>query len=108
MGLYAVIPHTEERELRLQGPCNCSTQCISSYRAELMGMLAVYYLLHSFILLRNRPTRLSAPLYFDNISAICSSNRNQLCGVTVHLVSNYDILAEIITFCSRDIDIKAE
>eukprot|EP00957_Ditylum_brightwellii_P024813 1875125-Ditylum_brightwellii.AAC.1 len=26
MGLYAVILHTEERELCLQGPCDCSTQ----------------------------------------------------------------------------------
>eukprot|EP00957_Ditylum_brightwellii_P014265 1073945-Ditylum_brightwellii.AAC.1 len=79
MGSYAVILHTEERELCLQGPCNCSTQCISSYRAELMGILAVYYLLHSFISFRDTPTELSASLYCDNISAVRSSNRNQLC-----------------------------
>eukprot|EP00957_Ditylum_brightwellii_P188220 14328100-Ditylum_brightwellii.AAC.1 len=85
MGLYAVILHIEERELQLQGPCNCLTQCISSYKAELMGILVVHYLLHSFMLLRNRLTRLLAPLYCDNISAVRSSNRNQLCGVTVHL-----------------------
>eukprot|EP00957_Ditylum_brightwellii_P208480 15357665-Ditylum_brightwellii.AAC.1 len=108
MGLYAIILHTEERELQLQGPCNCSTQCISSYRAELMGILAVYFLLHSFILFRNRPTMLLAPLYCDNISAVCSSNRNQLCGVTAHFVSDYDILAEIRTYHSYGIDIKAE
>eukprot|EP00957_Ditylum_brightwellii_P086964 6619483-Ditylum_brightwellii.AAC.1 len=59
-----------------------------------MVILAVYYLLHSFISFRNRPTRLLAPLYCDNISAVLSSNRNQLCGVTAHLVSDYDILAE--------------
>eukprot|EP00957_Ditylum_brightwellii_P150993 11497553-Ditylum_brightwellii.AAC.1 len=26
MGSYAVILHTDESELRLQGPCNCSPQ----------------------------------------------------------------------------------
>eukprot|EP00957_Ditylum_brightwellii_P035710 2707697-Ditylum_brightwellii.AAC.1 len=108
MGLYAVILHTEERELCIQGPCNCLAQCISSYRAELMGILVVYYLLHSFISFRDKPTVLSAPLYCDNISAVCSSNRNQLCGVTTHLVSDYDILSEIRTYRSCGIDIKAE
>eukprot|EP00957_Ditylum_brightwellii_P081974 6233655-Ditylum_brightwellii.AAC.2 len=78
MGLYGVILHTNERELRLQGPCNYSTQCISSYRSELMGILAVYYLLHSFISFSNKTTELSAPLYCNNISAVCSSNKNQL------------------------------
>ena len=107
-GSYAIILYTEERELRLQGPCDCSTQCISSYRAEIMGILAAHYLLHSFQSLRNIPTKLSAPLYCDNISAVRSSNRNQLCGVTVHLVADYDILSEIRTYRSCGIDIKAE
>eukprot|EP00957_Ditylum_brightwellii_P125682 9580238-Ditylum_brightwellii.AAC.1 len=85
MGLYAVILHTEESEFRLQGPCNCSLQCTSSFRSELMGILAVYYLQHSFISFSNKQTELSVPLHCHNISAVCSSNRNQLCGVTAHL-----------------------
>eukprot|EP00957_Ditylum_brightwellii_P155717 11855111-Ditylum_brightwellii.AAC.1 len=82
MGLYSIILHTEERELWLQGPYDCSTQ--------------------------DKPTELSAPLYCDNISAVCSSNRNQLCGVTAHLVADYDILSKIRTYRSCGIDIKAE
>eukprot|EP00957_Ditylum_brightwellii_P020946 1579001-Ditylum_brightwellii.AAC.1 len=73
-----------------------------------MGILAVYYLLHSFIAFSGTTTELSAPLYCDNISAVCSSNRNQLCGVTAHLVADYDILSEIRMYRSRGIDIKAK
>eukprot|EP00957_Ditylum_brightwellii_P102235 7793457-Ditylum_brightwellii.AAC.1 len=62
MGLYAVILHIEERELCLQGPCNCLTQCIFSYRAELIGILAVYYLLHSFISFRDTNRVIGATL----------------------------------------------
>eukprot|EP00957_Ditylum_brightwellii_P175197 13338311-Ditylum_brightwellii.AAC.1 len=73
-----------------------------------MGILAVYYLLHSFISFSDKPTELSVPLYCNNISAVRSSNRNQLCGVTAHLVADYDILSEIRAYCSCGIDIKAE
>eukprot|EP00957_Ditylum_brightwellii_P103636 7895277-Ditylum_brightwellii.AAC.1 len=73
-----------------------------------MGILAVYYLLHSFISIRDKPTELLAPLYCDNFSAVCSSNRNQLCGVTAHLVADYDIISEIRTYRSCGINIKAE
>eukprot|EP00957_Ditylum_brightwellii_P162461 12371138-Ditylum_brightwellii.AAC.1 len=73
-----------------------------------MGILAVYYLLHSFISFSGTITELSAPLYCDNISAVCSSNRNQLCDVTAHLVADYDILSEIRVYCSCGINIKAE
>eukprot|EP00957_Ditylum_brightwellii_P005282 402943-Ditylum_brightwellii.AAC.1 len=108
MGLYAVILHTEESELQLQGPCNCSSQCISLYRSELMGILAVYYLPHSFISFSDKQTELSMPLYCNNISAVCSSNRNQLRSVTAYLVADYDILSEIRAYPSRGINIKAE
>eukprot|EP00957_Ditylum_brightwellii_P020968 1580506-Ditylum_brightwellii.AAC.1 len=39
-GYFATVLHTDQRQLRFQGPCNGARSMISSYRTELAGILS--------------------------------------------------------------------
>eukprot|EP00957_Ditylum_brightwellii_P041918 3174944-Ditylum_brightwellii.AAC.1 len=46
-GYFAVVFHTEDKEIPFQGSCDCVPQLISSYQTELMGILLMLYLLQA-------------------------------------------------------------
>eukprot|EP00957_Ditylum_brightwellii_P061917 4698849-Ditylum_brightwellii.AAC.1 len=46
-GYFATVLHTDQGQLRFQGPCDEARSMISSYRTELAGILSVLYLLHT-------------------------------------------------------------
>eukprot|EP00957_Ditylum_brightwellii_P130489 9954958-Ditylum_brightwellii.AAC.1 len=44
-GTYAMVFQIEAKALRFQGPVECDPSLLKSYRAELIGILAMYYFL---------------------------------------------------------------
>eukprot|EP00957_Ditylum_brightwellii_P059630 4526617-Ditylum_brightwellii.AAC.1 len=48
-GYYALLLKSKNRQVKLQGPCDCDPQLVLSYRVELMGILALYYLLEAMV-----------------------------------------------------------
>eukprot|EP00957_Ditylum_brightwellii_P171474 13053989-Ditylum_brightwellii.AAC.1 len=92
---YALLLKKKDRQLQFQGPCDGDLQLISSYRAELMGILALYYLLDAMV--EYQQTVLDQPLtiHVDNMVAVRTSNKDIAPGIKSHLTAYIDIIQEI-------------
>ena len=94
-GYYALLLKMKDRQLQFQGPCDCDPQLVSSYRAELMGILALYYLLD--VMAEHHQTKVTHNLiiHVDNSAAVRTSNKDIPPGIRSHLTTNIDIIQEI-------------
>eukprot|EP00957_Ditylum_brightwellii_P128990 9840272-Ditylum_brightwellii.AAC.1 len=74
-GYYALLLKSKDRQLQLQGPCDCDPQLILSYRAELMGILALYYLLDAMAEHHQMKVSHKLIIHVDNMAAVRTSNK---------------------------------
>jgi hypothetical protein len=95
-GYYAVVFHTETEILRFQGPCDGAPALMSSFRAELAGILASLYFLNALTTFTGRQFTEQVPIYCDNIAAVKTAKVAATpTGLKAHLSADYDIITEI-------------
>eukprot|EP00957_Ditylum_brightwellii_P188289 14334380-Ditylum_brightwellii.AAC.1 len=95
-GTYAVIFQVGKSEICFQGPVDCHTDLLQSYRAELAEILAAYYLVQCFKTFFDVQTLLRLTAHVDNISAVKINNFDAAFpGVTAHTGSDVDLLLDI-------------
>eukprot|EP00957_Ditylum_brightwellii_P071772 5455469-Ditylum_brightwellii.AAC.1 len=69
-GFFATVLHTEEQTLQFQGPCNGLSILMTSYRAELTGILSTLYLLCALSTFSRTDSTTAPTLFCDNSVAV--------------------------------------
>eukprot|EP00957_Ditylum_brightwellii_P053232 4036529-Ditylum_brightwellii.AAC.1 len=95
-GSYAVILKAGNQTLQFQGPVFCHLNLIASYQAELSGILALHYLLLTFVSFAGRPITEPTLLYCDNKAAVAASSEAATWPrMTTQLALDIDLITEI-------------
>eukprot|EP00957_Ditylum_brightwellii_P041629 3153032-Ditylum_brightwellii.AAC.1 len=94
-GYYALLLKIKDRQLQFQGPCNYDPQLILSYRAKLMEILALYYLLDAMVAYQQTMLDQTLIIHVDNMAAVRTYNKDIAPGIKSHLTADIDVVQEI-------------
>eukprot|EP00957_Ditylum_brightwellii_P196035 14935963-Ditylum_brightwellii.AAC.1 len=101
---FTVVFHTETHQIQFQGPCNGAATFMTSYRAEMTGILAVLYVLCVLDNHSDKEISTQQVLYCDNSAAVTHANMPLSPGIKSHMVVDYDVSREIEYTKDSDID----
>eukprot|EP00957_Ditylum_brightwellii_P193991 14774421-Ditylum_brightwellii.AAC.1 len=95
-GYFAVVLHTYEESLHLQGPCDCHLSLISSYWMELRGILSALCLLKALSSYTSQVIAKKQGLYCNNISVINRTNTPLAPGIKTHTAPDHNVIQAIM------------
>eukprot|EP00957_Ditylum_brightwellii_P060743 4611871-Ditylum_brightwellii.AAC.1 len=107
-GYFATVLHTEEKSICFQGPCDGAKSLMTSYRAELMGIMSALYLLCAMTEFSKSKIELPPTLLCDNSAAILRTNTPIYPSIRAHLAADYDIYRKITNVIQANIKVKPQ
>eukprot|EP00957_Ditylum_brightwellii_P037335 2825805-Ditylum_brightwellii.AAC.1 len=109
MHTYAVVFASGDQVIRFQGPVNCHTTMIQSYRAELTGILAIYDHVNCITDYRHKQIPIKMMAHVNNVLAVWRNNQDNVYpGILAHTASNVGILQEIWTLKTNNLLVTTE
>eukprot|EP00957_Ditylum_brightwellii_P211683 15366463-Ditylum_brightwellii.AAC.1 len=105
-GYFALIFHTEDRQLHFQGPCDGHESLMTSYRSELTGMLSALYLLWALSQYTTTPLSCKQQLFCDISAAVTHTNYTIAPGIKAHIAAEYNLSQEICSVKEKGIDLQ--
>eukprot|EP00957_Ditylum_brightwellii_P160022 12180902-Ditylum_brightwellii.AAC.1 len=107
-GYFAMVLHTEKKSIHFQGPCDGAKSLMTSYRAELTGILSALYLLCAMAKFSKSKIEHLPTLLCNNSAAVLRTNTPIYPRICAHLAADYNIYKKITNVIQANIKVKPQ
>eukprot|EP00957_Ditylum_brightwellii_P090064 6858918-Ditylum_brightwellii.AAC.1 len=87
--------HTDQKQLRFQGPCDDAKSLMTSSCTELAGILAALYLLRALSSYSQTQINTKQTILCNNAAVVSRANMPIGPGIKHYIATDYDIVKEI-------------